>query len=240
MLQRLWCTVFLTLLVGAAGACTRPDPPAKAEADADELRSDIERAAEDVSKGLEEAAKGLEKAAGQVEGATNEVNEGLERLAKGLGEIVDGTDREPVEPISFRRLQEFFPELSDWEMSRPTGEKMNSPVRYSKTSVTYRRGNQQIEATILDSGFNKLLFAPFSLFLASGYEKETENGFQRSVQVAGFPGWESWDDRAGEGEVNALVADRFLVELKGRNLRDSKVLHELASRSRYEKLAELK
>lgn len=239
MLIRLGCTAFLAILLGTAGACKRADPPPRAEADG--LKSDIERAAEDVSKGLEEAAKGLEKAAGEVEkSAATEVNEGLERLAKGLGDIVGGNDRSPVEPISFRRLQEFFPELRDWEMGRPTGEKMNSPVSYSKTSVTYRRGNEQIEATILDSGFNKLLFAPFSIFLVSGYEKETENGFERSVKIAGFPGWETWDERDGDGEVNALVADRFLVELKGRNLRDSKVLHELASLSRLEKLAELK
>ncbi len=151
-----------------------------------------------------------------------------------------GADGKPVEPVSFRELQGIFVQFDGWEMGKPTGEKISVPFAYSQAKVKYRKENQEIEVSVTDSGFNQLMLAPFSLFLTSGYEKETEHGYERSAKVAGYPGWEEWNSSRKDGEVNAVVNKRFIVKFEGDGVEDTKVLHQLAEASNLSKLASLK
>ena len=224
--------VALVLAVAvAAGACGKSE----AQKQAEETKAALEKAAKDV----EAASKGSGQAA-------TEAAKGLEQFAKGLGSMAGAIagattpDGKPVEPVSFRELQGLFVPLEGWEMGKPTGEKLTIPFAYSQAKVKYRREGQSIEVSITDSGFNQLMLAPFSLFLTTGYEKETENGYERSAKVAGFPGWEEWDGKRKDGEVNAVVNKRFIVKFEGDGLEDNKVLHQLAEASNLTKLASLK
>ena len=81
---------------------------------------------------------------------------------------------------------------------------------------------------------------PFSTFLTAGYEKETEDGYEKSVKVAGNPGWEKWNSSSKGGELNAFVNKRFVVQIEGRHLDDTKVLYQLADAMQLGKLASLK
>jgi hypothetical protein len=181
-----------------------------------------------------EAAKG-----GAV--AANEAAKGLEMLAKGLqGMAATGPDGKPVEPVNFHDLQAAFVPLDGWDMGKPTGSRMAAPVSYSQAEVRYRKGDAQITASITDSGYNQLLIAPFMMFLQAGYEKETENGYEKSTTVAGSPGWEKWDSSDKQGEVSAFVNKRFVVNFKGNGIDNTKVLYQLASSSNLAKLASLK
>ncbi len=92
----------------------------------------------------------------------------------------------------------------------------------------------------MDSGFNQLLVAPFTMFLTAGYEKETESGYEKSVKVAGNPGWEKWDTNGKDGQLAAFINKRFLVQFEGRQIDDTKVLYQLAQASNLTKLESLK
>ncbi len=94
-------------------------------------------------------------------------------------------------------------------MGKPTGEKMTAPVSYSKASVTYRKGDAHIEATLVDSGFNQLLLLPYTWIQNMGYEKETEHGYEKAVKVAGHPGFEKWDS-AGKRRRSERVREQAL------------------------------
>lgn len=209
-------------------------------------KSESEKKAEEARAALEKAAKEME-AAGQKAGeaAATDAAKGLEQFAKGLGTMAGalagtGADGKPVEPVNFRELQGIFVPFDGWEMGKPTGEKISVPFAYSQAKVKYRKEGQEIEVSVTDSGFNQLMLAPFSLFLTSGYEKETEHGYERSAKVAGFPGWEEWNSSRKDGEVNAVVNKRFIVKFEGDGLEDTKVLHQLAEASNLSKLASLK
>jgi hypothetical protein len=145
-----------------------------------------------------------------------------------------------VEPVSFKELQTAFTPLAGWEMAKPTGERMTAPVSYSKAEVTYRKGESTIEANLTDSGLNPLLLLPFTWIQNMGYEKETEDGYEKAVKVAGRPGFEKWNASQKSGEVNAFIGKRFILQLEGRNIDDPKVLHALASATDLGKLASLK
>lgn len=190
----------------------------------------------------EKAAEEMQKSAEQMQGSAEDMAKGFEAMAKGLasaaGAATDG-EMKPVDPVSFRELQTVMPEVSGWQRENPTGERMTSPFSFSQASVTHRNGDAEIEQKILDSGFNQLLFAPFTMFMTAGYEKETQDGFERSVMIAGNPGWERWDKNTKNGELNVVVNKRFLVQLEGRNIDDVKALHAVLEQTDLKKLAAL-
>lgn len=223
----------IALMLGAAlaaGACGK---------------SESEKRAEETRAALEKAAKDVEAAGKKMgEGTAADAAKGMEQFAKGLGTmagaLAGANGGKPVEPVSFRELQGIFVPFDGWEMGKPTGEKISVPFAYSQAKVKYRKENQQIEVSVTDSGLNQLMLAPFSLFLTSGYEKETEHGYERSAKVAGYPGWEEWNSSNKDGEVNAVVNKRFIVKFEGDRVDDIKVLHQLAEASNLTKLASLK
>jgi hypothetical protein len=183
-----------------------------------------QQAAQTAEKGAEQAAKGLEQMA-----------KGLEAMAGG-----GSGDAKPVDPVSFRDLQALFPELDGWQKSKPTGERMSSPFSFSQAEVAYTKGDARIELKMVDSGFNQLLLTPYAMFLQAGYEKETEDGYEKSTTVNGQPGWEKWNTEGKRGELNALVGKRFLVTIEGDQIADAKALHDVAARIDMGKLASLK
>lgn len=245
-------TGLLLALAVATTGCGKSEQEKQAEEakkQIEQAQKQIADAAQKAQDATREAAKQTDKAVGTAAEAAgkgtavaaNEAAKGLAAFAKGLqGIAATGPDGKPVEPVSFHDLQTAFVPLDGWEMSKPTGSKMTAPVSYSTAEVRYHKGDAQITASITDSGFNQLLIAPFSIFLTSGYEKETENGYEKSATVAGNPGWEKWDSQDKTGEVAAFVNKRFVVSLKGRGIADNKVLFQLAQSSNLAKLASLK
>jgi hypothetical protein len=183
----------------------------------------------------QETARTAEQAAGQAAA-------GLEQMAKGLEALAGGGTggAKPVDPVSFRDLITLLPEVEGWERQKPTGERMTSPVSFSEAEARYTKGDASIEVKIIDSGFNQLLLTPYAMFLATGYERETSEGHEKSTTVNGQPGWEKWSSESKDGEVNALVGKRFLVTIEGNSIDDVKTLHEVAGKLDMEKLASLK
>ncbi len=231
----------LILALALAGGCGRSEEQKAAEKAAEDAR----QAAESVKKAAEAAVTaGAAAAAGAAAGAAGAAA-GLEGFAKAMegmaGAMAGKTpDGKPVEPVSFRDLQTALPEVSGWEREQPRGERMTIPISFSQTEVSYSKGDSQIEVKIVDSVFSQLLIAPWTMFLTAGYEKETSDGYEKSVTLGGNPGFERWNSANKDGELNLVVAKRFLVTIDGNNITDTKVLQEFASKVDTGKLASLK
>jgi hypothetical protein len=221
----------LALVVALAAGCGKSDEQIAAEKAAEETR---------------EAAEALKKAAEQTGAAA--ANEGMAAAAKALegfagalaGATPTGPDGKPVEPVSFQDLQAALPEVAGWERAQPTGERMTSPVPFSQTEASYSSGGAEVEVKIVDSAFSQLLIAPWSMFLTTGYEKQTSSGYEKSVNVNGNPGFERWNSHSKDGELNLVVAKRFLVTVEGNNIDDMKVLQDFAAKIDANKIASLK
>jgi len=195
------------------------------------------QAAEASAKAAEQASQSAAKTAEQ---GAKQAAQGLEAMAKGLEAMASGAGGAKVEPVSFRDLQTFFPDLDGWEKEKPTGERMTAPFAYSQAEVRYNKGDARIEMKLVDSGFNQMLFTPFAMMMQAGYEKETQSGYEKSATVAGMPGWEKWNTEGKDGSVNALVGKRFLLSIEGNNVADVKALHAIAAKIDMNKLAALK
>lgn len=198
-------------------------------------KSEAERKADEMKAQAEAMAKAAQEQGQQAQ----QMAQGMQQMAEGL-QAMAGGDQKPVEPVSFRDLQTVFPTVEGWTMGKPTGEKMTMPVSFSQAEVTYTRDDASVEATIVDSGFHQLLMAPYAMFLTSGYEKQTEDGYEKATAVAGNPGWERWNDQDKSGELNAVVGKRFLVKFEGNHIASAAVLHDFAKAADLGKLAAMK
>ena len=206
-------------------------------------KSEEQKQAEQQAAAAQQLAKAVGEQAKTAEQGAKEAAKGLEQFAKGLEGMMAGGaagDVKPVDPVSFRDLQALFPDLDGWDKGKPEGERMTQPVSFSQAEVRYRKGDSSISLKIVDSGFNRLLLAPFAMFLTAGYEKETSSGYEKSTLVNAQPGWEKWQTERKDGELNALVNKRFLVNIEGRDVDDIKVLHDVAGRIDMVKLAAMK
>jgi hypothetical protein len=210
-----------------------------------EERKAAEKAAEDAKTAAAAIQKAAESAAvaGAAAGSAAAA-QGAEGFAKALESMAGamagkGPDGKPVEPVSFRDLQTALPEVSGWTRGEARGERMTSPIPFSQTEARYEMGDARIEVKIVDSAFNQMLVAPWAMFLTAGYERESTDGYEKSVTVAGHPGFEKWNSRSKDGELNLVVARRFLVTIDGNDITDTRVLQEFASRVDAGKLASL-
>lgn len=178
-----------------------------------------------------------EKRAAEVKQAAEQASASAGDLAKGMEDMAN---MKPVEPVSFRDLQAAFGDLAGWEKGKATGERMTAPINFSRAEIDYRKDESHIQIQISDSAFNQMLVMPYSMFLTAGYERQTEDGYERSTRVGDHPAWEKWNSEGKNGELNAIVAKRFIVQVEGQDIDDIKVLHAAMATVDLAKLASLK
>ncbi len=225
-MSKVWIATGLTLALAATAGCGK---------------SAEQKRQEEAARQLEEAAKQMEKAGTDAQKAAEQgaagMAAGMEALAKGLGAAAGvANGGKTVDPVSFRDLQASFADLDGWEKMKPTGETMTAPFKISNAAVRYKKGDAEIRVKITDSAYNALMLVPFSWVTNTGYEKETETGYEKAVKVAGFPGLEKWNTDGKDGELTLVANKRYIVEIEGDDIDDTKVLHQLAESMALSKL----
>lgn len=231
MMQKLFTFVAVVALA-ATVACGKSEAEKQAEL-----------AAAEAEKAAEAAARVGEAAGKMAEAAGGDMAKGMEDFAKamaGMAGAMGGGDGKTVSPVTFQALQGTLPEVGGWTMDKPRGERMTSPVPFSQSEARYTRGDARVEVKVVDSGFAPLLIAPWSMMLASGYSRESTEGYEKAVTVGGQPGFEKWNSESKDGELNVLVDKRFLVTIEGDDIDDMRVLHEFADKMDFGRFAGLK
>lgn len=206
-------------------------------------KSDAEKQAEKAAEEMKKAAEAMVEAQKQGGGAAKgmaDVATAMQGMAAALGGGGGGGDGKPVDPVATDTLKGMLPQVSGWEMGEPRTERMTSPLAYSQVETEYKKGEAEIEVKVVDTGFAQMLIAPWTMFMASGFSRETSDGYEKSTTVAGNPGFEKWDKDSKHGELNVFVGKRFLVTIEGRDLADTKALHEIASHMDFGKIAGMK
>jgi len=54
-------------------------------------------------------------------------------------------------------------------------------------------------------------------------DKETENGYEKTITYKGSKGYEKYDKQEMYGELSIMVAKRFIVEANGNNISMDKI-----------------
>jgi len=170
--------------------------------------------AKQAAETAKEAAQAVQTA-GESGGGAGDVAKGMQDFAKAMEEMQKSPDGTAYEPVSFRSLIEFLPDVPGWEKEKPEGESMTSPVKFSQASAAYTKDDARIEVKIVDTAMSRMMTLPYQMFLASGYSKESTDGYEKAVKVGGQPGWEKWDNESKHAEIGAIAGQRFLVTAEG-------------------------
>ena len=212
---------FLTVLVVSFSvACGQ----SAAQKQADEIK----KQAEQVSKAAEQVGKAAGEAAAK---SSADAGQDLAKAMQGMAAAMGGSkDGKPVETVSTDVLKGALPTISGFEMGTPKSEKMTSPFPISSTEVKYNKGDSDINVKIVDAAAASLLMAPWKMMLATGYSKETDDGYEKATTLNGNPAWEKWDKGRKHGEIGMLVNNRFMVSVEGDNLANINQLHDVASK----------
>ena len=196
-----------------------------------EQQKQAEKAAEDLKKAAEAMTKAAEKQGAQ---GTADMAKAMEGMAAAFG--AKTADGKPVEPLAFQTLETALPSVSGWEMNKPHGERMTSPFPFSKTEARFKNGDQNVRVSITDAAGAAMMLMPVRMMVATGYSRETSDGYEKATTVSGQPAVEKWKPEDKNGELTILANDRFVVEMRGNHLPSVKTLYEFAGKVDFGKL----
>jgi hypothetical protein len=162
------------------------------------------------------------QAGGQAAQQAANANANLAQAMKMLGTQNAAGGPRP-EPVNFRELKGLLPEaLPGFKRTSATGEKagaMGMVVSHADGEYS-GDGGAHLSVRITDIGN---VTGPLGLGLAGWamveIDRETETGYEKSTVLGGNKAFEKYDSRSKHGELNVLVGNRFVIEVKGRDVK---------------------
>jgi hypothetical protein len=133
--------------------------------------------------------------------------------------------------VNFRELQKFLPviEVPGFTRGKPGGQTSSAlGMSSSEATLIYVKGNDRIEISIQDMAGVPFASMGVSILGATEFENQTENGYEKSIKIGGFPGTEKVDNgRYKSAEIDLFVANRFMVKVAGQGISDAALLRKL-------------
>ena len=171
-------------------------------------------------KQLEEASKKMEEAGKKMEEAAKQGGEGFGEAMKKMGEAL--ATGKKVEPVDFRELKTLLPEsLSGMKRTDAKGEKTAAfGINVSKAEGNYQaESGANIDISISDLGSMTGLTAIAAYGWAmADIDRETDNSYEKTTTYSGHKAHEQYEKSGQHGEIEVLVGNRFVVELKGNQI----------------------
>ena len=186
-----------------------------------------------------QAAGGGAAAGGQAQTTpgSQQAMQGLQQLAQGLQQMSKNT----AKPVDFEELKTLLPDISGWTKSDVHGEQQTAMgMSQSNAKAKYTKGDSTIELEITDSTMNQLILAPMAMFLTTGYEEKSDDGYKKAAQIGGYPGFEEWEKNAKHGQATAVVANRFIVVADAHSIDAPDVARKAVEAVNLSKLAGMK
>jgi len=172
-------------------------------------------------KQLEEASKKMEEAGKKMEEAAKQGGAGMGEAMKKMGEAFGAATGKKVTPVDFRELKALLPEaLPGMKRTRAEGERAAAMgLNISKAEGEYEKEGSSIHVSLMDMGTLSGMAAMATVGWAMAeIDKETETSYEKTSTYQGYKSHEEYDRNRKDGEVTVLVAERFVVEVRGNNL----------------------
>lgn len=178
------------------------------------------------SDGADETAQAASEAKNAFQ-AMSEMGKQMEEMGKKMEEQKNRT----VEPVDFRKLRELLPEtVGDLERTNMEGQKGGAMgVSISTAEATYE-GEERRRLTIKIADLGAVSgFAMFGYGWAmADIDRESSSGYEKTTEYEGHKAHEKYNRDSRRGEMQVLVADRFVVEVEGRDVEMETVKNALA------------
>ncbi len=189
------------------------------------------------------AAAGASGAAGGAANGSAQTAQGAQQMAQGLSQLAQGLEsmsKNAAKPVDYEELKALIPDVAGWTKGDVKGEQVSLGISQSSAKGKYTKGDGTLELEITDSALNQLLLAPLTMMLAPGFEEKSDDGYHKSVQIGGFPGFEEWEKNAKHAEVTAVVANRFIVSANAHDVDSADAARKAVEAVNLTKLSGLK
>lgn len=145
------------------------------------------------------------------------------RISESISNIdIDFSDKdgEKVEVVNFRALKKMLPNaVGNAERTDAKGQRSGMfGINIAQAEGKYRSGNQTAEVNIVDIGGVGLAINSFADWSKMEIDNESDDGYERTIKIAGHPAYVKWSERNQNGEIAVIVGNRFVVNVKGDNL----------------------
>jgi hypothetical protein len=208
-------------LTGAALAvvfglgCKKEPPPPPA--------TPLAQALDHAAKAVEHAGQAAQEGQAAARAGGQAKQPGAVNLQQAMQMIAGANAAGPrVEPVNFRDLKALLPEtLPGFKRTQAKGEKAGAMgMTIAQADADYSGdGGAHLDVKLVDIGS---LAGPLGIGMAGWatveIDRETETGYEKSTVLGGNKAFEKYDTRSKRGEIKVLVGDRFIVEVKGRNV----------------------
>ena len=158
---------------------------------------------------VEQAAKQLGEAARQ--GDIQQAGEAM----KQMGTALSGSMK--VEPVDFRALKDLLPDsIAGLKRTASEGSRTNvMGIASSKAEATYEDGKGgRIVLEVTDVGTLSGVTAMAFAWVNVEIDKEGTSGYERTTTVSGRKAYERYQSATRSGELDVIVAGRFIVGAK--------------------------
>ncbi|RDB05258.1 transposase [Runella aurantiaca] len=160
------------------------------------------------------------------EEAKEEPKNGLEALQK-LGEEAERMSKEgPKETVDPKLLKELLPADADGLKRKEASSEKSAAMGFgvSTAKASYRDDNgQDIDVNITDvAGMGVALMGMAAWSMAS-IDKETETGYEKTTEYKGHKAFEKYNTQSKNGEISVIVANRYIVQVEGRDVDMDKI-----------------
>jgi hypothetical protein len=174
--------------------------------------------------------------------AAKHVSEGARQIAEGTKQVARGVQswaEAAVKPVDFEALEAQLPEIGGWKKENAAGELLSLPTPYSTAHARYTNDASTVDLEITDSAMSQVLL-PISMFLATGFEERSDDGHTKSLTLHGSPGYENWNKTGHTADVTVVVANRFVVRGRGREVASSDPVKTIVQAVNFGQLSKLK
>ncbi|HEX4944813.1 MAG TPA: hypothetical protein VFV55_10695 [Usitatibacteraceae bacterium] len=210
--------IALAIAALALSACGKDEPPKPV----------------DPASKVEQATRQMGEATRQ--GDVHQVGEAM----KQMGEALAGSVK--VEPVDFRTLKELLPaSIAGLKRVNAEGSRTNVVgIASSRAEATYEDGKGgRVILEIKDMGTLSGVTAMATAWVNVEIDKDGDTGYERTTTVGGRKAYERYDKAKRSGELDVIVAGRFIVGARATGV-EMKVFKEAVARLDLAKLEALK
>jgi len=145
-------------------------------------------------------------------------NYNAEDAMKAFGALMSAGATTNAQAIHFRQLKELLPaEYAGMKRSNvEAGKNAAFGMNISYAEATYSKDQSRITVKLQDiSSMGQFMRMAQFAWANNEMERETDDGYERTTKIEGFPAQESYRSDSKSGELQIMVGERFIVEADG-------------------------
>jgi hypothetical protein len=154
-----------------------------------------------------------------------DLDEAMDNLGRALEDVAENlkiTD----EVVNYRDLLVYMPRrLAGLDLQDTDGETGGAfGFKFSQAEGYYgSREDESLKVEIIDAAGIASIMLRFADWSDVEFDREDENGFERTTEFEGFKAFEKYNKRRNDSELAVIVADRFVFSFEGDDMDMEKV-----------------